>query len=117
MGTGNAGQQNKNGWDRDLDVVLPCNNYYDHSRSWRNEKPYPSGNGYSGYDDYEESREQNCHAGQSLPYESVQYRSRRQSEKNDPLRDSNGKFEKSRKSGKSTKSGKKIKTKRENTTK
>lgn len=115
MGTGNAGQQNKNGWDRDLDVVLPCNNYYDHSRSWRNEKPYPSGNGYSGYDDYEESREQNCYAGQSLPYESVQYRSHRQSEKNDPLRDRNGKFEKSRKSRKSTKSGKKIKTKRART--
>lgn len=115
MGTGNAGQQNKNGWDRDLDVVLPCNNYYDHSRSWRNEKPYSSGHGYSGYDDYEESREQNCHAGQSLPYESVQYRSHRQSEKNNPLRDSNGKFEKSRKSRKSTKSGKKIKTKRART--
>lgn len=115
MGTGNAGQQNKNGWDRDLDVVLPCNNYYDHSRSWKNEKPYPSGNGYNGYDDYEESREQNCYAGQSLPYESVQYCSRRQSEKNDPLRDSNGKFEKSRKSRKSTKSGKKIKTKRART--
>ncbi len=115
MGTDNAGQQNKNGWDRDLDVVLPCNNYYDHSRSWKNGKPYPSGNGYSGYDDYEESGEQNCYAGQSLPCESVQHRSRRQSEKNDPLRDSNGKSGKSRKSGKSTKSRKKIKTRRART--
>ncbi len=52
--TGNAGQQNKNGWDRDLDVVLPCTDYGTYSREReraRNsrENRYNGSKGNSGY--------------------------------------------------------------------
>ncbi len=38
MAADNAGQQNKNGWDRDLDVVLPCTHYGTGYRSEENGK-------------------------------------------------------------------------------
>ncbi len=60
---GHAGQQNKNGWDRDLDVVLPCTHYYSHTGNEADGDTQDTGDrtgrGYS----YSADRDRSSYAG------------------------------------------------------